>query len=224
MRTTHAAFLTEEVAYWYFRLNGCFTIQNFVVHPDYVDANRSQRTDADILAVRFPLRREDPRDAPMRDSDKVRCEEPLLIIAEVKLRTMELNGPWKKRERKNIQRVLRAVGLYSDDEIENVAEALYRRHRFVGSNSEVRMFVLGDEGAEELKQSRPEVFTVQWNEALGFIYDRFDRYRQIKADHKQWGDAGRRLYDAAVNGSDKDTFVESIRNRLEDEQGNPLVG
>ena len=26
--------LTEQVAYWFFRLNGCFTFVNFVVHPD----------------------------------------------------------------------------------------------------------------------------------------------------------------------------------------------
>jgi hypothetical protein len=26
---------TEKVAYWFFRLNGCLTIENFVVHPDF---------------------------------------------------------------------------------------------------------------------------------------------------------------------------------------------
>ncbi|RAV19474.1 hypothetical protein [Paenibacillus contaminans] len=40
----------EELAYWYLRLNGFFTINNFVLHH-----NREGRTsDADILAVRFP--------------------------------------------------------------------------------------------------------------------------------------------------------------------------
>jgi hypothetical protein len=28
---------TEKVAYWYFLLNGCLTIENFVVHPEFGD-------------------------------------------------------------------------------------------------------------------------------------------------------------------------------------------
>ena len=34
----------EKVAYWYFRLNGYFQIENFVVHPP---GRGGQRTDAD---------------------------------------------------------------------------------------------------------------------------------------------------------------------------------
>ena len=45
----------EKLAYWFLRLNGCTTIENFVIHPD--DAG-SQRTDVDILGVRFPHRAE----------------------------------------------------------------------------------------------------------------------------------------------------------------------
>jgi hypothetical protein len=38
----------EKVAYWYFRLNGFFQIENFVVHPR---GRGSQRTDADLLGT-----------------------------------------------------------------------------------------------------------------------------------------------------------------------------
>jgi len=50
----------EKVAYWFFRLNGCLTLVNFVVHPDLIrrDEPRSQWTDVDILAIRFPHRKE----------------------------------------------------------------------------------------------------------------------------------------------------------------------
>ncbi|HEV3146870.1 MAG TPA: hypothetical protein VGZ47_23485 [Gemmataceae bacterium] len=47
----------EELAYWYLRLNGCFTIPNFVVHPD---SGTNQKTDIDVFAVRFPFRAELP--------------------------------------------------------------------------------------------------------------------------------------------------------------------
>ncbi|WP_037290943.1 hypothetical protein [Saccharibacillus sacchari] len=40
----------EELAYWYLRLNGFFTVNNFVLHHD----EEHRTSDADILAVRFP--------------------------------------------------------------------------------------------------------------------------------------------------------------------------
>jgi len=27
----------EKIAYWFFRLNGCFTFENLIVHPDTTD-------------------------------------------------------------------------------------------------------------------------------------------------------------------------------------------
>src|SRR2546421_2682459 len=54
---------SEQLAYWYLRLNGFLSIPNFVVHPD---EGRRQRTDVDLLAVRFPYRSENLR-RPMRD-------------------------------------------------------------------------------------------------------------------------------------------------------------
>jgi hypothetical protein len=52
----------EKVAYWYFRLNGFFQIENIVAHPA---RQGSQRTDADLLAVRFPFRVEGCSTIPM---------------------------------------------------------------------------------------------------------------------------------------------------------------
>jgi hypothetical protein len=45
----------DKAAYWYFRLNGFLQIENFVVHPE---RRGSQRTDADLLGVRFRHRAE----------------------------------------------------------------------------------------------------------------------------------------------------------------------
>lgn len=45
----------ERLAYWYFRLNGFMTIENFLVHPE---TGSNPRTDVDILATRFAHRRE----------------------------------------------------------------------------------------------------------------------------------------------------------------------
>ena len=42
---------TEQLAYWFFRLNGCLTIVNFLVHGE---RRGREGTDADILAIRLP--------------------------------------------------------------------------------------------------------------------------------------------------------------------------
>jgi hypothetical protein len=42
----------EEVANWYFRLNGFLSIPGFILHPDRVQ--RYPETEADLIAVRFP--------------------------------------------------------------------------------------------------------------------------------------------------------------------------
>ncbi|WP_256806808.1 hypothetical protein [Bradyrhizobium sp. Bra64] len=104
----------EKVAYWYFRLNGFFQIENFVVHPE---RRGGQRTDADLLAVRFPFRAErlfdDPNDIMADDVQQLALSGDLidLVIAEVKTnQPCTLNGPWTRQDRQNVHRVLAAVG------------------------------------------------------------------------------------------------------------------
>ena len=55
MSPTPDTLTPERLAYWYFRLNGFLTTENFIVHPD---RGPNQRTDADLLAVRFAHRKE----------------------------------------------------------------------------------------------------------------------------------------------------------------------
>jgi hypothetical protein len=45
----------EQLAYWYFRLNGFVTTVTFGVHPE---EGSEQRTDVDVLGVRSPHRAE----------------------------------------------------------------------------------------------------------------------------------------------------------------------
>lgn len=46
---------SEQLAYWYLRLNGFFPLSNFVLHHDA----KHRTSDADLLAVRFPYVSED---------------------------------------------------------------------------------------------------------------------------------------------------------------------
>lgn len=77
----------EKVAYWYFRLNGFFQIENFVVHP----ARRgSQRTDADLLAVRFPHRAErlfdDPNNIMADDEQSLALSREMIDVLLIEIK------------------------------------------------------------------------------------------------------------------------------------------
>ena len=48
----------DAVAEWFLRLNGFFTVVNFVIHPIEPNEASLQRTDADVVGVRFPYRQE----------------------------------------------------------------------------------------------------------------------------------------------------------------------
>ena len=86
-RRPSGSLIPEKVAYWYFRLNGFLQIENFIVHPE---RRGSQRTDADLLAVRFPHRAErlfdDPNDIMPDDEHRLSLSHELIdvVIAEVK--------------------------------------------------------------------------------------------------------------------------------------------
>ncbi|WP_156438916.1 hypothetical protein [Bradyrhizobium valentinum] len=119
---------TEKVAYWYFRLNGFLQIENFVVHPE---RRGSQRTDADLLGVRFRHRAEFTFDhqTPMKDDSRL-CFSPRLddiVIVEVKTnQPCTLNGPWTDPDRQNVQRVVAAIGCLPRASISEAAKCITR--------------------------------------------------------------------------------------------------
>src|SRR6516225_4086893 len=110
----------EDLGYWYLRLNGCFTISNFVVHPD---SGTNQKTDIDILAARFPFREELPG---MKDDEFFEsCRtQTLVLLAEVKTSRCSLNQSWINPESDALARVLRAAGMFPKHEVIHVAAAL----------------------------------------------------------------------------------------------------
>ncbi|MBI3934561.1 MAG: hypothetical protein HY316_07685 [Acidobacteria bacterium] len=191
---TNCKFKRERLVYWYLRLNGFLTIENFVVHPE---RSGSQRTDADILAVRFRNRKELFVN-PMEDDPRV-CECGTLcnvIIAEAKRNRCDLNGPWTHREKKNINRVLRAMGCFAPNENDRVAESLYSVGRYDSSCVTCRLFAFGESTNDQLKI--PVQQQVIWKEAIDFIVKRFKEYRNQKRDVGQWSEDGTKLQEAAL--------------------------
>lgn len=178
----------ERLAYWYLRLNGFLLLENFVVHPD---TGNDQRTDADLLGVRFQHRSENLVQ-PMRDDAVVaECTSYCnVVIAEVKRGECKLNGPWTTPEKQDIDRVLSAIGCVAPTDVRTVAGALYQTGRYDESDLvTIRLLAFGDRpGALQ-----PDVPQIYFDHMLKFMHERFRTYRRQKAAVGNWARDGQRL-------------------------------
>jgi hypothetical protein len=190
---------SEQIAYWFFRLNGCLTLTNFVVHDD---SSPIQRTDADILAVRFPYRHETAGPNPLLDHAVFRSLMKIgLFIAEIKTGRCNLNGPWTNPAKGNMNRVLSAIGIFKKDDINNISSALYENSYFEDEVLTIRLFAFGQNRNTYLHE---KVVQITWPEVADFFYDRFSEFGFYKRQHEQWDECGRRLFEISRSGSKED--------------------
>ena len=186
----------DKVAYWYFRLNGFLQIENYIVHPG---DHGGQRTDADLLGVRFPHRAEflidHPDDPMVDDEDALKLSRHLIdvVIAEITTRPCKLNGPWTDANRQNVHRVLAAMGCIRREQINGTAAALYRAGHHETDGLRVRLIAIGRERDDDLGIKYPEVLQLTWSQVLDFMWRRFNTYRHQKRQVDQWDVQGTKL-------------------------------
>lgn len=194
----------EQVAYWYFRLNGFLTTVNFLVHSE---EGMAVRTDVDILAVRFP-HREELLNNPMRDEPHfLERPKPYIAIAEVKQDRCALNGPWTRRGDENMQRVLAAIGVIPSEERDTAARALYEKGVYENELYYVTLCCLGNRANEHWLKTYPRVPQILWADVGNFFYQRFVAYRDQKRANRQWNETGRLLYSLACS-NDQVSFMQ----------------
>ncbi len=202
----------EKVAYWYFRLTGFLQIENFVIHPE---RRGGQRTDADLLGVRFPHRAErlfdDPNDIMPDDEHRLSLSHELIdvVIAEVKTnQPCTLNGPWTREDRQNVHRVLAAIGCLPPGRIDAAASDIYQTgtHRS-DQGLRIRLIAVGRDRSEKLADTYPDVTQLTWADVLAFIWHRFHAYRNQKTQVDQWDTQGRKIKRIADKSSEVDEFV-----------------
>lgn len=186
----------DRLAYWYFRLNGFLTTENFVVHPD---TGRNQGTDADLLAVRFSNRAENLT-LPMVDDPIVAdCNTfANVIIAEIKRGQCALNGPWTDRKRMNMNRVLKSVGCIPDSTVQIACESLYDAGKWSDAQATIRVFAVGESKTKELPIAKEQQLV--WEEIIEFVVDRFKEYELQKSSVGQWAEDGKELKRLALRG------------------------
>jgi hypothetical protein len=199
----------ESLAYWYLRLNGCLTIRNFIVHPEW--RRDGVGTDADIVGIRFPHRQEMMR-RPLVDDEWFGAYDRhlLLVIAEVKTGQCHLNGPWTTAERRNVQKVLAAIGVYPKVKLDGVAAGLYRDGFHEDGDDVAALVAFGSTENGELRERYPRVRQVLWPQVKRFIHQRFADYLREKAWHQTWDEVGESLYALVERERDVERFCQLV--------------
>ena len=202
----------EIVAGWFLRLNGFLATPNFIVHPDQAG---NQITEVDLLGVRFPHRRELPQN-PMPDCFPSPHYQHLtyFILGEVKSGRCAINRVLADRRSDALERVLSAVGALTREEALAACHSIWDIGHFANSGTLITHVCFGREIDERIQESFPAVPQVLWQDALGFIYDRFAEFRGPKGDHPQWDESGRFLWSAAARSDSRERFVDFIEQDM----------
>ncbi|WP_019013681.1 hypothetical protein [Elioraea tepidiphila] len=209
----------EKVAYWYLRLNGFLQIENFYIHPVRRGA---ARTDADLLAVRFPYRKERLYDTPddiMQDDSgglSLSSDRIDVVIAEVKRSRCALNGPWTNPSGENVHRVLAAIGCLPPAKIRCAAKQIYETGLYDdGNRLRIRLIAIGNHIDDLLQQKYPRVTQIVWEHLLRFVFDRFQKYRNQKTQTDHWDNVGKQLKERATRPHRTcDAFVKDVTQAM----------
>jgi hypothetical protein len=202
---------SEQLAYWFFRLNGFLTITNLVIHTE----EYRQGTEIDVIGIRFPFRKElrhqtlEGHEDFMKDYDAFDIGKTLLMIADAKRGPSDFNEAWKKVE--NIIRILNFVGIVDiAEDHKKYIEPLYSTGKYEGDNLCIRFCLIGRQKYRE-SQLFPEALKITWEEIIDFIYDRFDKYEREKRSHHQWDESGHLLWKLfEVSKNNKELFSKLV--------------
>jgi hypothetical protein len=207
-------FNPERLAYWFLRLNGFLTTENFIVHDE---KGGPQRTDADLLAVRLPHRREalhekDGQDLWMEDYGCFAEKQlPFGAFVEVTNGHCKLNGPWTDPKKGNLARALRALGALAIEEIQQASDAIYKEGHYQSGDFELGLVSIGAKINQTLAHNMPGVVQITWNEVKAFIFERFDKWEIAKRPHPQWDRDGHQLWRLfQENRNDQKGFASSV--------------
>lgn len=166
----------EKLVYWYLRFNGYFTVENFTVHPDF---KKEPEAEADILAVRFPLSKEEPEGYIFeRDEELIRLDVVDFIIGESKSGMCTINeNSWGNPELNHINYALEWIGFLQADSqtFKDAVEDLKRQRAWSNNDYSVRFVCFGKEINDQLREAYPLVMQITHTHMMAFVHHRLTK-------------------------------------------------
>ena len=186
---------SEELAYWYFRLNGFFGNQNFLIHKKL--HHRGNATEVDYLGVRFMHRKElsEPGSSEYFEDDnesklfkyynKQKIKGNIYVcIGEVKKGQPEINGPLLKDN--SLKQLLLSLGCVHKKAIPKVIKKLLTNGFCCINRYYITFVLIGEYDNSDVIPYKIPVIT--WNEIKSFIYKRFKEGKTEKSDIYYWAE------------------------------------
>ena len=188
----------EEVAQWYFRLNGFFLIRGFIVHPDHAkdkDKDKGALTEADLLGIRLRHSTEKywksahnknkssnvPDDALLTDINKDSCKH-LAVMVEVKSGLCAINGPWThgigldNKSKSNMGRALMRMGHIPPGEINDGVSKMHQHLRYESNEFVTQYIAIGRTVDSNLRDKYPRLIQITFDNIGSFLCTRFKSF------------------------------------------------
>lgn len=170
----------EEMAYWYFRLNGFFLLDNFVLHNDGLDSTHS--ADIDILAIRQKYtfesvggREADKHELLFRNFDD---NKNIGIICEVKAgRTTPSDIRLTRLDR--LRYGLERIGYFTHSRVNELVVKLSSERVVTGKYHQVGKVLITDDGRDI-----PGFICISLDEIHKFLKRHLRRYIDPKSRSK----------------------------------------
>ena len=189
----------EGLLQWFLRLNGFLTIPNFVLHPMY--RREGQRTEVDVIGIRFPHRTEFP--------DILQHEETALVLAEAKASNAIINAAWLRADDRVLEDLLACIGIIPTVELDATARQLRNTGAARTTTARVSFLLVATNFPEDT--SLRDARRMTWSEVLRFIYERFTIYHHRKTAHDQWYDIGKQLWQLTIEHRNEKAFIAAAR-------------
>jgi|GEM_PF-3082274 len=197
----------ELLTKWYLRLNGYFTVGNFVIHAAD-DSTRISNgtvgnyTDIDVLGIRMPFHFEKTGELEIENDTKLNCVEKIdIIIAECKTGNQNgLNKIWTDKNAQAIEYLIKFCGIFKcENEIKNISSTLIDKLIYEDEKHRIRVVLFG-----ETKPTDDKLNFISLKEILNFlIVDRGGCWTEndigIKSIHNTWDNLINEIFKVSNN-------------------------
>jgi len=184
-------------------------MNNVIIHPAVGPG--SQKTEIDLLGVRFPHRQEEE----MQDDQKfTKVNYPYIVMVEIKTKGSCLNPSWTDPKRGNAERFLRFIGPYPEADVPRIAKCLYADGCYEDTRAKISFVMVGDTAENEVKARWKKVLCFDWDAIGRFIHKRLTTTLSVKTDHRQWDATGQLLYSLADANRAEEDFLSAFRTRI----------
>ncbi len=218
----------EILVSWYLRLNGYFTVNNFIVHAGDDPARISNdhvapHTEVDTLAIRMPY------SAEVAGSLCIANHDPLVgnqnsrrdfVIAESKSgKSNRPNRVWHKAIIGPIEYIIRFSGLFEDEKLlTEAAKALASNYHYENNNVRIRYIIFAEKKNDHY--AKRGVSYITYCQIIKFLVEVrgkswLTEKIGVASIHQQWDDFIKEIFCVANNRQlDDDEKIQTIARML----------